>query len=174
MNDGTARAVTIPSMPEPIAPTSWHLHVDEAGPSGTTPHDADLTALQDWRSISGLETVSGTGTYTATVKVPAPWLTSDRGVYLDLGAIDGAMQAYVDGRQVAPDVVADRRFDVSGLLHPGDNQLRVVVTTTPKNEVVAQCRKGDLSGQGTLCAQPATQPYGLLGPVRFVPLTRER
>jgi hypothetical protein len=68
-------------------------------------------------------------------------------------------------------VTADHRFDVSGLLHPGENELKVVITTTLKNRIVAQCRAGDLS-QGLLCAQPATQAYGLLGPVRLIPYAR--
>src|SRR4051794_13976147 len=170
-NDGSSRTVDLGDLPKPLSPPKWHLHVDEVGPGGTTPHDLDLDALQDWRDISDISSASGTGTYTATVTLPESWTAGDRGTYLDLGAVGGAVQAYVNGRLAAPDVVADRRLDVSGLLHGGDNELKVVVTTTLKNKVVAQCRSGD-ANQALLCAQPATQAYGLLGPVRLVPFAR--
>jgi hypothetical protein len=169
LNDGSTRTVDLPDVPKPLTPASWHLHVDEVGPDGTTPHDLDVTSLQDWRQIPELAGASGTGTYTAKVTLPDGWVAGDRGTYLDLGAVAGAMQAFVNGQAVAPDVVPDRRFDVSPLLRPGENELRVVVTTTLKNEVLTQCAKGVGS---LLCAQPATQAYGLLGPVRLVPFAR--
>lgn len=165
LSTGVTRTVTLPAAPQPLTPRAWHLHVDAVGRGGTSSRDVDLAALADWREIPGLELASGTGTYTAHVTVPAGW----QGTRLELGRVDGAMQASVNGVRVAPDVVPDRAFDITALLHPGDNELRVVVTTTPKNAVVAACRAGDLAGQATLCAQPATQPYGLRGPVRLVP-----
>jgi hypothetical protein len=170
-SDGSRRQVSLPRLPGALAPRGWHLHVDDVGPSGTTAHELDLTQLQDWRDISAISGASGAGTYTTTIALPSGWVGRGRGTYLDLGTVDGAMQVFVDGRPAAPDVVPDRRFDVSGLLHPGANELKVVVTTTLKNRLVAQCRSGDLS-QGLLCAQPATQAYGLLGPVRLIPYAR--
>ena len=93
-------------------------------------------------------------------------------MYLDLGDAAGAIQASVNGERVAPDVVSDRRFDISALLHPGDNELRVVLTTTVKNEIVKQQESGQPNTSGAFAAQPATQPYGLLGPVELVPFAR--
>jgi hypothetical protein len=170
-SNGVRRRVSLPRLPKPLVPHAWHLHVDEVGPSGATPHDLDLTQLQDWRDISSISSASGTGTYTTTISLRSGWAGRRRGSYLDLGAVDGAMQVFVNGRAVAPEVTPDRRFDVTGLVRPGKNELKVVLTTTLKNRIVAQCRTGDLS-QGLLCAQPATQAYGLLGPVRLIPFGR--
>ena len=171
LNDGSSRTVSLGDLPKPVAPAKWHLHVDGAGPNGTTPYDVDLDALQDWRDISGLSGVSGTGTYTTTVTLPESWTAGDRGTYLDLGAVAGAVRAYVNGRLAGADVVAGRRLDVSGLLHGGANALKVVVTTTLKNKIVAECQSGN-AALALMCAQPATQAYGLLGPVSLVPFAR--
>jgi hypothetical protein len=170
-SDGSRKRVSLPRLAKPITPAAWHLHVAEVGPKGTTPHDLDLTKLQDWRDISEISKASGTGTYTAQVKLPAGWVGARRGTYLDLGTVDGAMRAYVNGRRIAPDVVAGHRFDVTRFLHTGANQVRVVVATTLKNEVVKQSQSGDVS-QGLFVVQQATQPYGLMGPVRLVPFGR--
>jgi hypothetical protein len=78
--------------------TRWHLRVDEATPHGTTPHDLDLTVLKHWREIPEFALASATGTYTTTLKLPNGRTAGDRGSYLDLGSVGGAMQAYVNGR----------------------------------------------------------------------------
>ncbi|MEA2123231.1 MAG: hypothetical protein QOI80_13, partial [Solirubrobacteraceae bacterium] len=167
------RRVRLPALPEPLAPARWQLRVDGVGPNGPEPHDLTLDTLADWRDIGELSGTSGTGTYTATVDVPARWLSRRRGVYLQLGAIGGASQSAVNGTATGPQVVPETRTDITRLLHPGANALRVVVATTLKNKLVAQARGGDPNAAIYL-AQPATQPYGLLGPVRLVPFSRTR
>jgi hypothetical protein len=167
------RDTRLPALPGPIEPKSWNLHVDAVGPDGTTPYDLVLDRLADWRDIQSISGESGTGTYTAKVTVPAGWLARGRGVYLQLGSVGGASQATVNGRSVGPQVVPEVRTDVSRLLHPGDNELRVVVATTLKNKMVSLARGQDPNAVIYL-AQPATQPYGLLGPVQLVPFSRAR
>jgi hypothetical protein len=167
------RHLRLPQLPAPLTPKAWELHVDGVGPNGPEPHDLKLDALADWRDIDTLSGASGTGTYTTTLDLPARWLTPRRGVYLQLGAIGGAAQVTVNGRAAGPQVVPDPRIDITRLLHTGANQLRVVVATTLKNRMVALARSGDPNAAIYL-AQPATQPYGLLGPVRLVPFSRTR
>src|SRR5205085_1547903 len=48
----------------------------------------------------------------------------------------------------------------------------VLLTTTVKNEIVKQQESGTPNTSGAFAAQPATQPYGLLGPVDLVPFAR--
>lgn len=165
------RRVRFPALPDPLGPARWKLHVDEVGPGEITPHDLELDSLADWRDIDELRSASGTGTYTATVTVPPSWLARNRGVYLEVGAIGGSAQVAVNGRAAGPQTVPAPRVDVSRLLRSGDNELRVVVATTLKNKLVALARQG-YTGAAIYLAQPATQPYGLLGPVRLVPFSR--
>jgi hypothetical protein len=171
LSDGHTATVRLPQLPAPIAPTGWHLHVDEATPAGPVAHDLDVTTLEDWRDIPELALVSGTGTYTTTLTLPHGWTAGDRGTYLDLGSVGGAMQAYVNGTRVAPDVTPQRRYDISALLHPGANELEVVVTTMLKNELLKRARSGDATF-ALLNAMPYTEAYGLLGPVSLVPYGR--
>lgn len=171
LSDGSERNVTMPELPEPLSPASWSLHVDEVGPNGTTPHDLELTELADWRDIWELSRSSGTGTYRTSLTVPSSWVASSRGTYLDLGLVHGAIQVSMNGRRVAPDSVAGRRFDVSEFIRAGSNDLEIVLATTLKNRLAGLALRGDPRPL-TIAAQPATQPYGLLGPVRLVPFAR--
>jgi hypothetical protein len=166
-SDGSRQTMTVPDLPAPVSPSPWHLHVDEVGPGGNTPYDMDLTTLGDWRNISAISKASGTGTYTTNVTLPPGWTAPGRGTYLDLGTADGALQLYVNGSRAAPRVTAQAPFDIGSLLHPGANQLRVALTTTLKNRIVGLAQGGD-TGLAIYLAQPATQPYGLIGPVRLI------
>ena len=155
-SDGTSSLLTLPSLPAPLSPAAWHLHVAGSSAAGTTPYDVELTELKDWRQLPGLATVSGVGTYTTTVQLPESCTARDRGTYLDLGAVAGSVKVFVNGSKVAPDSVAGRDWDVSAHLKPGANELEVVLATPLGNTV-----------------RPAeSEPYGLLGPVRLVPFGR--
>ena len=81
------------------------------------------------------------------------------------------MQAYVNGTRVAPNLTVDDRFDISALLRPGTNDVKVVVATMLKSTMLKRARAGDPTA-GLLGRMPHTEPYGLLGPVSFVPYAR--
>jgi hypothetical protein len=186
LSNGQWREVTLPSLPAPLAPSTWHLHVAGSDPSGTSTYDVDLPQLQDWNSTSQLAGVSGLGTYTATLDVPASWLTADRGVYLDLGQFDGSIQTYLNGELVSPTATSDAaytlplpsipavtgRFDVSRLLRPGPNTLKIVLATTLQNAVESQNRKGNPAGGLPEAGVGPDQAYGLIGPVELQPYGR--
>ena len=184
LSNGQWRSVTLPSLPAPLSPGTWHLHVAGSDPSGTSTYDVDLTSLQDWQHISQLQGVSGVGAYTTTINVPNAWLASGRGVYLDLGQFDGTIQAYLNGQLITPTATSDTAytlaqpvtpritgsFDVTRLLRGGANELKIGLATTLENAVMTQNRQGSF-GSGSLPAAAVgpAQPYGLLGPVTFQP-----
>lgn len=158
--DGSTRAATIPALPAAIAPASWRLHVEPESAAPTAPIDLQLDALKDWRELPGMARVVGVGTYSATVQLPAGWTAADRGTYLDLGAVSGSVRVAINGREVAPDSVAGRRWDVSALLTPGANELTVRVATTLRNAVPG------------VALPYSSMRIGLLGPVALVPFGR--
>ncbi|MDW5596006.1 glycosyl hydrolase [Conexibacter stalactiti] len=163
VNDGSSRAATIGALPAAIeASGGWRLQIAGESASGTTPYDLQLDALKDWRELPGLARVSGVGTYTTTVQLPADWTAGDRGTYLDLGRVEGSVRVFVNGQQAAPDSVAGRRLDVSALLKPGANELKVRLATTLRNAAPRLISPVD----------PVWQTYGLLGPVKLVPYGR--
>lgn len=167
VNDGSSRTATIGALPGAIEPSAWRLQVEGVSASGTTQHDLQLDALKDWRELPGLGNVSGAGTYTTTVELPADWTAGDRGVLLDLGTIEGTARVTVNGRAAGPAPVAGVPLDLSGLLRPGANELQVRVATTLRNAVPVT----PLPIPGMPQLEP-TQRYGLLGPVKLVPYGR--
>lgn len=167
LSDGTKSSVDIPLLPTPIQIEQWRLQVDEATPTGTVPHDVDLTGLADWRTIDGLREASGTGTYIAQVSIPEDWIANPRGVYLDLGDVEGSLKAIVNAEVVTTQSVPGGRWPIGKLLQPGANEIKVVVNTTLLNCVVALGKSGD--PQYSKHAERQTKPYGLLGPVVLIP-----
>src|SRR4051794_38791290 len=170
-SDGSSQDVALPHVPAPLTVSDWSLHVAEAGPEGTTPRELPLDALGDWRTKPGLTNASGTGTYTATVTLPAGWVGSDRGARLTLGRVEGAALVSVNGKVVSPELSARRALDVTSLLHEGRNSLQVALTTTLKNKAVSVLPV-TLQSRPALAATNGTQPYGLFGPVALVPFAR--
>jgi hypothetical protein len=150
-SDGSTSTVTLPEPPAPVTAGGWNLHVDAASAAGTTPIDVALDELKDWREIPQLARVSGKAVYTTTVNVGAGW----PGAYLDLGRVAGSVEVFVNGAKVAPDTVAGREWDVTSLLRPGANAIKVELATPLGN------------GLGR-----DAEAYGLLGPVRLLPFSR--
>jgi hypothetical protein len=173
LSDGSLREVRVPAPPSGTLPVAnWSLHVDEVGPEGNRAQDVVLVGgLRDWREIPQIADSSGTGTYTATVNLTPDWTAAQRGALLDLGRIEGAAQVFVNDRLATPDVLPREPVDVSALLKPGDNKIRVVLTTTLKNRAVARLPIVLLS-RPAFASQPGTQPYGLIGPVQLIPYGR--
>ncbi|MDW5596828.1 glycosyl hydrolase [Conexibacter stalactiti] len=162
-SDGTSSSVNVPPLPAPLTPASWQLHIDGATATGTVPHDLELTELKPWVQIPGLERVAGVGTYTTTLDLPADWTAAERGALLQLGTVLGTVRIWVNGSEAGPGTVAaQRRWDVSALLKPGANELKVEVATALRNAVP--------SGFGPFVR--FSERYGLLGPVQLIPYGR--
>ncbi|MDW5593054.1 glycosyl hydrolase [Conexibacter stalactiti] len=169
-SNGEIRTPTVPAAGDPIVPSSWSVHVDAVSAAGTTPIDLQLDGLRDWRQIPALATVGGTATYTTNVSLPAGWSTADRGMTLELGRVEGAITVLLNGREVAPDGVATRSYDVTDLLKAGENELTVRLASTLANQQAAL--PGWPNIPGVFVIEPQTQATGLIGPVRLVPFGR--
>ena len=175
--DGRLVGATLPTLPGPrtvIGP--WRLIATTVAPEGDA--RVELTAppaeaggdgaLADWRDIPGLASKSGTGTYTATVDVPAAWLRAGRGVLLDPGDFGGALRVWVNGRfSLGAPVPGEEPRDVTRLLRAGRNTLRLEVSTTLDNAMRAHAQLGD-PNYASYVGRPV-QDAGLTGPVRLVP-----
>jgi hypothetical protein len=164
-----------PTGEKPLAVSGWQLAVESWGPEGRAPLPAfALGDLKDWRDIAQLRGISGIGTYTATVQVPESWVASGRGARLELGSVEHAtVQAYVNGKLASSDVNGYGRPDVSDLLKPGDNEIKVVLATTLLNR--ARATPTFVASRPISAVELRTDlPTGLLGPVQLLPVTREQ
>jgi hypothetical protein len=154
-----------------------------------------MDALRPWTEIAGMKYFSGHATYERKVSIPAESLANGTQVYLNLGdptpiQIEKAAhdQAWLDGpvREAAEVNINGRRagsiwhppyeLDVTSYLHPGDNELRIVVGNTAINEMAGKplpdrrqltAKYGErFVDQGTDLVKPV--PSGLTGPIRLV------
>lgn len=169
--DGRTEDVRLPDAADPLALERWHLEVAESNPDSDVVKAVDLDGLRDWRDIEELSGSSGTGTYRTTFELPASDVGPRHGAYLELGRVEGPVEVRLNGVLVTPAAIAPDRIDLAGALRPGANELRVTLSTTLKNRLVALAKQGDVRG-GAAGLLPATQPYGLLGPARVVPYGR--
>jgi hypothetical protein len=161
-------------LPAPIRiDTRWQLTFeDTAAPA------AMLSELLSWTELPGARYFSGKATYESQPTVPAAAMKQNRRVCLDLGAVRETAEVWVNDKPAGVRWMRPYRFDVTTLLHPGRNSLRVDVTNLLINRVLGAgppdysavtAKFGERFPPGnewTAVREPF--PSGLLGPVRLV------
>ena len=120
----------------------------------------EMKELQDLKDIEQFKNFSGEVTYTTTVKLNGANLPR----YINLGKVCEIADLTVNGTPCGTAWFGERVFDLSGLLHDGDNTIEVKVTTLLCNYLLSL--KDNVGAQRFLFRrnQPAV-PSGLLGPV---------
>lgn len=101
--------------------------------------DAGEVATIPWKDISTIGSeVSGVGIYTATVKIPDDW-SEEYGAKLEIGSTNGCTAAvYVNGEKARAYNINRRTVEIGELLQPGENELRVEVSSTLNNRLLAR------------------------------------
>jgi hypothetical protein len=179
------------TLPGPIdLSTGWRVRLGAAGPPREWP------ALRSWTDEEATKYFSGVGVYEKTIDVPAAFLKSGLAVTLDLGEAKpvapggpaARMQAWVDApvREAAVVFVNGRRagaawcppyaIEVSALLRPGPNEIRIEAANLAINHMAGRAlpdykllnlRHGArFEPQDMDKVQPV--PAGLFGPIRLV------
>ncbi len=137
-SNGHTVTVDLGTFPSSAEINAWHLDVTEISPDESTEHSLDLTEVADWRNIPELEHAVGSAMCTATVDAPPPWLAADSAVMLDVGAVAGAMQLYVNGQLVTHQTTPGGRWSVKNFLNPGSNTISVRLDTKPHRPIGEQ------------------------------------
>jgi|SRR5579875_3765280 len=178
---GNDRAAPPPSKPAPSQKLQpplrltnlWELRWND----GKT-HILQMSALKSWTEFPNARYFSGRGTYETTVNVPASYLTSGTRIVLDMGEVKNIAEVWANGQYGG---VAWKRpyvVDITQLLHPGVNKIRIDVTNLLINKVLNQPVKdySDVEAKyGTKIPKPREKefwhnqplPSGLLGPVQL-------
>jgi hypothetical protein len=107
------------------APAKHHLSSPLIFLTGATPF-----GLQSWAK-TGLANFSGSAIYEKTFSLP-PTFAGKRAV-LDLGRVSSVAEVQVNGRDAGALVWEPYRLDITALLRPGENHLRIRVTNTEAN-----------------------------------------
>ena len=96
--------------------------------------------------------------FSGTIRYETEFNTEASGskAVLELGEVYEVAEVWVNGRHAGVRICPPYRFDISGLLKPGMNTLRVEVTNT----LVRECRD-------IMSLYRALDPSGLLGPVKI-------
>lgn len=178
---GQPISVRVDDLPAPqVLGGEWTVSFD---PEWGAPAEVTLPGLMSWTE-HGNEDVkyySGTGLYTKTLHVPDGWIAEGRHVSLDLGDVRELAEVFVNGRSAGVLWKPPFRAEVTSLVKPGDNELKIEVMNlwvnrlsgdfrlSPEQRLTRTNIEGSdvfwpKSGQGW---QP--QPAGLLGPVRLLP-----
>jgi len=85
----------------------------------------------DWSKMESVESYSGGMSYRRTAAVSAEQLSGS--VLLDLGQVVSSAEVHVNGKPAGTRVAPPWRWDVTKLLHPGENEVRVLVYNTLAN-----------------------------------------
>jgi hypothetical protein len=120
--------------------------------SDTTPFQ-----LQSWTK-TGLAYFSGTAIYEKTFSLPQTFSVGR--VVLDLGKVSSVAKVQVNGRDAGTLVWSPYRLDITSLLKPGENRLRIWVTNTEANARAVGASHKILS---------KIDRCGLEGPVSIIP-----
>ena len=116
---------------------------------------------RSWMKM-GLANFSGTAVYTKTFNLPETF--RGKHVVLDLGRVSSVADVYVNDAPAGTLVWSPYRVDITKLLKPGENELRIVVTNTEANRRAVGTWRHIL-GQIDL--------DGMEGPVRLIPYVDE-
>jgi hypothetical protein len=166
LSNGRRVRATIGEVPASRSLKAWKLDVSDwhraaNGQLEKTSHSLALDTLKPWSQIPELQDVSGVGTYTTTVRLPATW-TGGRHATLHLGEVFDTFRVRVNGKAVATVDQVTGVADISRYLEAGVNEIQVRVATTLRNRL--RVTPG-FPGQ----ASEDRQDYGLIGPVVLQP-----
>ena len=155
--------------PEPVADVAgeWTVTFDSARGGPAEPRR--IGQLFDWSEDAALRAYSGTGEY----RTHFVWKGGHGRVWLDLGRVENLAEVSVNGEPCGVAWTAPYRVEITGALRPGRNELRIAVTNTWRNRLIADSTL-DPAKRVTATTAPdrwskePVLPAGLLGPVRLL------
>jgi hypothetical protein len=176
---GKEYQTTVSQLPQLLdLSANWTIAFD---PKWGAPEKVAFPKLMSWtdHENEGIMYYSGLGVYTRTLEVPADWLAADRGIHLDLGDVRELAEVFVNGKSAGVLWKAPFRADITALVKPGTNDLKIEVMNLWINRLAGDMNLPvkrrltrtnmppvqDMGGDETWKVQPA----GLLGPVRLLP-----
>ncbi len=178
-NNGQKKQVKVDTLPAPLTLTGpWQVAFD---PKWGAPAQISLPKLISWtdHENQGVKYYSGAGFYTKTITVPANWLASGRKIHLDLGDVRELAEVFVNGKSAGVLWKPPFRADITSLVKPGVNELKIEVMNMWINRLAGdqnlpaekKFTRTNITFDGYR-GKPGTwqiQPAGLLGPVRLLP-----
>ncbi|MCL2165337.1 MAG: hypothetical protein FWH55_13355 [Oscillospiraceae bacterium] len=123
--------------------------------------DVGPTALIPWKDIPAVgQSVSGLGFYTTKFNLPSDW-SDNNGAYVKIDSVGGNLAAvYINGEKAKGFDFVSGEVDVSELLKPGENDIRVEVSTSLRNRLKQRNHSN--------ARNFAYDDYGMMGEAKLV------
>jgi hypothetical protein len=150
--------------------------------NGGAPDSAVFPGLISWTESTdpGIKYFSGTGTYQKSFQYNTGIIKNER-IYLDLGDLSKIAAVWLNGKSLGITWAMPHRFDITGLLKKGDNELKVEVVNVWTNRITGDAITGEkytvtnlpTGSNGIPWAKTPLVNSGLLGPVtiqKIVPI----
>ncbi len=158
---------------------SWELRF----PYGWgAPKSVEFTQLQSWTASTdtAIQRFSGVAAYHKTLEVSEADLKSGKKIFLDLGDVREIADLWVNGRHLGERCFIPYRYEVTGILKAGKNNLVIEVANALNNRMVGNAHLPEqhqtshsniLKGPtpwSTPWAKVPLLPSGLIGPVKLI------
>jgi len=141
-------------------------------PNRGAPESCTFEKLISWTEMpdDGIKYFSGTATYLKSFEVSEAWLKGGSRIELSLGEIRNVAEVTVNGKPLGILWKPPYRVDVTGLLKPGKNELKIDITNLWANRIAGD-EKLPREKRVTRITQklpvPGNHPSGLFGPVQL-------
>jgi hypothetical protein len=138
------------------------------------PQSATFKELISWTDHNdrGIKYYSGTGRYYKTFSFEGNIAPENERIFIDLGDISEIGEAWLNGKSLGITWTKPFRFDVTGIIRNGRNELEVEVANTWCNRIIGDALTGENYTSTNITnvdGKPWTtiplNPSGLLGPV---------
>ena len=163
------------NFPQPVKITGlkgpWTLNFDPAMRGPDQP--VVLDSLQDWITSADerIKYYSGTAFYNTTFNLEKQ--TAGNRLVIDLGNLTAMAKVSINGKYAGGVWTLPYRLDITRLVNPGENELRIEMVNTWVNRLIGDSRL-PANKRPTWCpVNPYTpgsklQPSGLFGPVKIL------
>jgi hypothetical protein len=176
---GQTKQVKVDDLPAPLVLAGeWTVAFD---PEWGAPAEIKLDKLISWteHEDEGVKYYSGSGFYTKVLDVPAEWIASGRRVHLDLGDVRELAEVFVNGESAGVLWKPPFRADITLLVKPGANELKIEVMNMWINRITGdqnlpvekRFTRTNITYTDGYRGKPGSwqvQPAGLMGPVRLL------
>jgi hypothetical protein len=119
----------------------------------------------------GIKYFSGTATYLKSFEVSEAWTKGDLRVELSLGELRNVAEVTVNGKPLGILWKPPYKVDVTGLLKPGENELKIDITNLWANRIAGDGKLPREKRVTRITQKVPVQgphPSGLFGPVQLL------
>ena len=137
------------------------------------PESCTLDKLVSWTEMpdEGIKYFSGTATYLKNFEVSEAWIKGDLRVELSLGELRNVAEVTVNGKPLGILWKPPYKVDVTDLLKPGQNELKIDITNLWANRIAGDeklPREKRVTRITQKLSVPGNHPSGLFGPVQLL------